>query len=148
MKPSERLAMLERVITAARVIDPTAAAFLADALHQAATGSAETIDEGLGLRGPGIKRIAWHARMTRRNEHLRNAFTLTPFGENTETDDRIKDLVGAIQRFEASSWKWSQHYPEPPERLSPRACELWHAMRNGPCPASESQLKRIVLDRQ
>jgi hypothetical protein len=69
---------------------------------------------------------------------------LTPFDERATTADRLRDLSEGLIRFEATTWVWSRDRDEPPDRLSPRQVEIWHAMRFGPVPTSPQQLARIL----
>ncbi len=67
MNQSERLGMLMRCIDAARGVDPEAAEFLATGLHLATIGTVATLDQGLGIRGPGLASIGTLARLARRD---------------------------------------------------------------------------------
>jgi hypothetical protein len=148
MKQNEGLAMLRRAITATARTDPEAAAFLADGLRLAATGAVATLDEGLGIRGRGIASLATRERLSRRDRHLRRAFALVPFNEDTSTPARIRELASEIGMFEASTWRWSRHHAQPPARLSPLQCELWFALSSAPAPTSATHLKRIIAEHQ
>lgn len=144
MKPAEKLDRLRRAFGIVSDVDPDLGAWLRRALALVEGGSARSIDAALGITGRGRSSLSALARLERRDAHLRAAWDLTPFSERTTTADRLRDLSEALTRFECTTWRWSRDRAEPPERLSARQVELWHALRCGPCPTSTQQLGRIV----
>jgi len=93
------------------------------------------LDQALGLSAPGRVSTASMVRMARRDLALREAATLA---------GGVESLARALVRFESGRWRHWRDRSNPPEGASELDRLLHRALKQGRCPTSPKQLRRIV----
>ena len=132
---------LTRALEIGGTIPSDVAAWLHDGLVTLAAGDAPTLDNALGIRGPGIRRPASIYAREQRDERLRLAYGLTTGPSDTE---RARQLVIRIDRFHAITWPRVRNYAEPPSRLTDTQKQLFFAFKTGvKIPRSAKQIRSI-----
>ncbi len=125
---------------------PETASWFAAGVHSFLSGQEKTLCKALGCRAAGQCAPTTEAAFRRRNRHLQNAYILVECPPEASTLDRCRTLAHALERFEATSWRWSKDHAEPPARLDALQAELWHALKTGaPTVTSARHLQRLVL---